>query len=1048
MSEFETQTIAKGPIAWMAGNSVAANLLMLVFIIGGLFIALQIKQEVFPEIELDRVVVSVAYPGASPEEVEKSIVQAIEERVQGIDGVDEVTSVAREGSGTVSIELLVGANVQKAGQDIQSEVDRITTFPEDAEEPQVVIESRRRDVLSLMIYGDASESVLREIAEQVRDGLLQSEDITQVELDGVRPREISIDVPRATLRIYNLTLEAIAAKIRRAAIELPGGGIKTKGGEILLRVKERRDFGREFEALPIISRPNGSRVLLGDIATIRDGFEDIDLFASYDGKPAVQLEVYRVGEQTPIQVSEAVRRYISDHKHEVPPGIRMAVWNDRSEIYRQRIQLLLHNGYLGLILVFLLLAVFLETRLAFWVTMGIPTSFLGAFLFLPMLGVSINMVSLFAFIIALGIVVDDAIVVGENIYEYHQRGESFSIAAVKGTRDVALPVNFSILTNIAAFMPLFFIPGMMGKIFKVIPAVVVTVFSISLVESLFVLPSHLGHQRDRERHGISGWLHGKQKRFSNWFSGAIRRWYGPFLDAALHHRYLSVAIGVGVLLITLAYMGSGQMGMTMFPKVESDEAVVTATLPYGSAVELTIGVKDRLVKAAQEVIARHGGTNMARGIYADVGTRGGHVTRVRVLLAAPEQRPIGTTAFVAEWRAATGIIPGLESLAFQSDFGGPGSGAALTIELSHRDISMLERAAGELAEALTEYPNVKDIDDGFTPGKRQYDFTLLPAGQSLGLTATDVARQVRSSFYGIEALRQQRGRDEIKVMVRLPKEQRISEYDLDQLLIRTTGGGEIPLRETVSIDRGRAYTELNRRNGRRVLSVTADVDPPSQAGTILESTVADTLPGLVERYPGLQYSFEGKQADMKESMSSLWIGFILAMFVVYAMLAIPLRSYVLPLLIMIAIPFGIVGAVLGHILMGYSLSIISMMGIVALSGVVVNDSLVLIEYANRLYNSGLSSLESVHTSGVRRFRPIMLTTLTTFGGLAPMIFETSRQARFLVPMAISLGFGILFATFISLVLVPCLFLVSEDIRCQLGFEIRRQSPEDIHSIAD
>jgi multidrug efflux pump subunit AcrB len=654
--------------------------------------------------------------------------------------------------------------------------------------------------------------------------------------------------------------------------------------------------------------------------------------------------------------------------------------------------------------------------------------------------VSLNMVSLFAFIISLGIVVDDAIVVGENIYDYHQQGMPFARAAVIGAREVAMPVIFSILTNIAAFMPLFFVPGFMGKVFRFIPAVVITVFTISLIESIFILPSHLGHQRDISPGGLSGWLHARQRRFSNWFARMIRNVYGPFLDFALHYRYLTLAIGVAVLCITIAYIRSGRMGMSMFPRVESDQAVANAVLPYGSAVESTIAVQDQLIAAAQRVIEENGGTNLAEGIYAEVGRgsggiSGGHVARIRVLLTPPGQRPIGTAEFVEQWREYTGAVPGMESLSFQSDFGGPGSGAALTIELSHRNVDTLEQASADLAEALTVFPNAKDIDDGYSPGKKQFDFTILPAGQSLGFSAMDVARGVRHAFYGAEALRQQRGRDEVKVMVRLPKHQRVSAYDLEELLIRTPDGGEMPFRDMVQITRGRAYTTLNRRNGRRVVSVTADVTPHHQAGQVLEALKAGALPGLVKKYPGLQFSFEGRQADMRESLSSLGYGFILAMFLVYALLAIPLKSYTLPMIIMVSIPFGIVGAVIGHIIMGYSLSIISMMGIVALSGVVVNDSLVLLEFANRQYRAGMTAFNAVHAAGIRRFRPIMLTTLTTFGGLAPMIFETSRQARFLIPMAISLGFGILFATFISLLLVPCLYVTLEDFRRLMGFEV-------------
>ena len=1032
---------SRGPIVWMARNSVAANLAMAVLLVGGLLCGLRIKQEVFPEFDLDMVTVSVPYPGASPAEVEQGIVLAIEEAVRGLDGVEEITASAREGMGSVTIELLLGADAQKVLQDVKQEVDRIMSFPEEAEEPQVVLLTRRRQVLSVVVYGDVEERALRELCEQVRGRLLRAPEITQVELSAARPLEISIEVPQDNLRAHNLTLGKIAQKVAGTAVELPGGGIKTQGGELLLRMKERRDYGREFGDVPIVTSNDGTEVRLDDIATIIDGFEDTDQSATFDGKRAMLADVYRVGEQTPLEVADAVRRELDKIRSDLPPGVGLSIQNDMSDIYRQRAELLLRNGRIGLVLVFGLLTIFLEVRLAFWVSMGIPISFLGSFLFLPAMGMSINMVSMFAFLIALGIVVDDAIVVGENVYEHHQRGMPFLAAAVRGAREVAMPVTFSILTNVVAFMPLFFVPGIMGKVFRCIPAVVVTVFLISLVESLFILPAHLGHGRER-RGRVGGWFHRQQQRFSRWFSRMIETRYGPFLGLALGHRYVTVAIGVAVLLVTIGLIASGRMGMQMFPRAESDSGLATAVLPYGCSVEETKRVRDRLVRAAEDIAQEYGRDRLVRGIFAQVGgssgsgggpfrttsLSGGHVAKIEVFLTPSKQRPIGTGEFVKLWRQRTGVVPGIDWIMFQADARGPGSGKALSVELSHPEIDVLERASAELAGALRQFAAAEDVDDGFSPGKQQFDFKIRPEASSLGLAALDVARQVRHAFYGAEALRQQRGRNEVKVMVRLPESERVSEYNLEELLIRTPAGCEIPLREATAVTRGRAYTSIDRREGRRIVTVSADVDPPSQAGRILAVLKAGALPALERKYAGLAYGFEGKQADMAESMQGLGMGFAMAVLVMYALLAIPFRSYVQPAIIMVSIPFGIVGAVVGHLIMGYSLSVMSMMGIVALSGVVVNDSLVLIEFANRQHRSGMSASDAVRSAGIRRFRPIMLTTLTTFGGLMPMIFETSMQARFLIPMAISLGYGILFATAISLLLVPCLFLIVEDVR--------------------
>jgi len=1012
------QSPARGPIAWMVGNRVTPNLLMIVLLLGGLFMSQRIKQEVFPEYDLDRVTVTVAYPGASPEEVEQGILLAIEEGIRGLEGIKEITATASEGSARVDAELLADAGHQKIYQEIRQEVDRITTFPKDAEEPQVSLVTHRHQVIDLQLYGDVSERILRELAEQVRDRLLQHAGITQVDLRGVRDYEILVEVPGAQLRAHGLTLGEVADRIGAAAVEVPGGTIETHGGDLLLRIKDRRDWARQFARIPILTTASGSRLLLDDIATVREGFADADRLGYYNGKRSVEIDIYRVGEQTPLQVSEAVHQAMAEIQPDLPPGVHWAINRDRSEIYQQRLQLLLKNAAMGLALVLVLLGLFLEYRLAFWVTMGIPISFLGAILFLPGMGVSINIVSMFAFIIALGIVVDDAIVAGENIYEYRQ-GMDWAQAAIQGARDVALPIHFSILTNIAAFLPLYFIPGTMGKVWKAIPLVVISVFLISWVESLLILPSHLAHARPHRA--------GRCTRFQQRFAGLLARFidkvYRPSLEFFLHWRWLTVAVGLGLLAVVYGFVFSGRIGMILMPRIESDRAVVTAVLPVGSPATRVEAVQAKLVQTMAEVAKENGGEQLLVGIFSLIEE---NEVQVSAYLTPPGVRPLNTGVVTDLWRQRVGEVAGLQSLRFESDRGGPGSGASLTVELSHRDIATLDRASSALAERLAEFTNVKDIDDGYAPGKQQLDFRITPAGESLGLSADAVGRQVRNAFYGAEALRQQRGRNEVKVRVRLPEAERESEFDVEHLMIRTPAGTYVPLPQIAEVSRGRAYTTINRRNGRRTVTVTADVVPMGETGqvkTVLDATI---LPRLARDFPGLTYGYEGRQADMKESMQSLFTGFGLALGVIYFLLAIPFRSYSQPLIVMVAIPFGVVGAVIGHLLMGYNLSLMSMMGIVALSGVVVNDSLVLIDYANRRRRDGESALAAIRTAGTRRFRPILLTTVTTFGGLAPMIFETSRQARFLIPMALSLGFGILFATLITLILVPCLYMAAED----------------------
>ncbi|NLX12362.1 MAG: efflux RND transporter permease subunit [Phycisphaerales bacterium] len=755
----------RGAIAWMTRHSVAPNLLMMFFIIGGLIAVLRVKQEVFPEFELDLVTVTVPYPGASPEEVEQGIILAIEEGIRGLDGIKEVRAMAREGSGIVTAELEPRVNRQRVYQEVQQEVNRITTFPEAIEQPEVVLVTNKRDVMDVILYGEADEWVLRVLAEQVRDRILQDGKVTQIELEPDRIFEVSIEVPQENLRAYNLTLSEVAARIRTASVEIPGGSIRTDAGEILLRMKERRDWAREFSEIPVISSEDGTQLLVRDIAVVRDEFAESYEFLTYNGKPAVNLAIFRVGDQTPLGVSKAVKNKLEEIRPDLPPGVHIDIRSDRSDIYRQRLQLLTKNGLLGLVLVLVILTIFLEYKLAFWVTMGIVVSFMGAMCFLPVVDVTINMVSMFAFIVALGIVVDDAIVVGENVFEYRNEGKDRLASAIRGAQDVVVPVTFSILTNIAAFTPLLFIPGIMGKVWRVVPLVVCSVFIVSLFESLFVLPAHLAHMKKDNATSLGRAIHRVQDRLSAFIARSIENIFGPLLDLVLRARYLTVSIGMATLFVVVGYIASGRLGFEMAPKVESDQSVVTAVLPYGSPLAVLEEVNDRLVRSVQEVAAENGGLQLMRGVRASISE---NQVFVVAYLTDPDVRPINTFVFTEKWRERVGFIPGLESIRFQSDRGGPGSGPSLTVELAHADIPTLDHASTELAEALAQFANVSDIDDGYTPGKQQFDFQMRPEGRSLGLTAAEVARQLRSSFYGAEALRQQRGRNEVKVMVRLP----------------------------------------------------------------------------------------------------------------------------------------------------------------------------------------------------------------------------------------------------------------------------------------
>jgi len=1061
----------RGPVAWMTKNHVAANLLMILLIAGGWSVGSRVEQEVFPEFELEIVTVSVSYPGASPAEVEQGIVLAVEEEVRSLDGVKRVTGTAVEGVGSVVIELETSANPNKTLGDVKSAVDRITSFPEESEEPVVSLVSNRREVITMALYGDQSESSLKEIAERVRQELLLRPDVTYVELAGVRDREIAVEVPQSELRRYGVTIPQIAELVRRSALELPAGGVETDGGEVLVRTAERRDFGAEFADIPIVVGADGTQVRLEDVADIRDAFEDTDLVAEFDGQRAVLVKAFRSGSETPIEVSDEVRAYIDENRALLPPGVSMTVLTDRSEMYRERIDLLMRNARLGLVLVLLVLGLFLNARLAFWVTMGIPISFLGSLLLLPTMDVSINMISLFAFIITLGIVVDDAIVVGENIFEMRQQGYSRIRAAVRGAQMIAMPVVFSVLTTVVAFTPLFFVPGPAGKFFRVIPAIVVCVLLISLVESLFVLPAHLGHKGtfgpglrrfflypfsrrvraevvdpkgddESEKPSESRLMHvlnGPQRWFESKLEWFIERAYKPTLRFATEQRYLTVAIGLSLLIATFGFVASGRINFTFMPKVDGDFITARAVLPYGSPVEDTKAVRDRLLDAADETIEELGGREDVRGVFSIVGKdintqagpgrftggTGSHLGLVQVFMVPSDQRDHSAAEFTRRWREKVRYIPGLESLKFSYSTG-PGSNTPIEVQLSHPDVETLEEAAERVAGALETYSGVRDIDDGFAQGKPQLDLELTDLGRSLGLTVNELAAQVRGAFYGTEALRQQRGREEIKVMVRRSEAERESEFDIENMLVRSPEGGEIPLHQAARVSRGHAYTSINRAEGQRVVTVTADVTADTSASKVLSDLARDILPGIVGAYRGMTHSFEGDSRDRTESLESLQSNFVLALFVIFALLAIPFRSYVQPAVVMSAIPFGIVGAVGGHVIMGYDLSLISIMGIVAVSGIVVNDSLVLVHAANARRDAGSSTTEAIRWAGARRLRPILLTSLTTFFGLAPMILETSVQARFLIPMAISLGYGVMFSTAVILLIVPSLYLIVDD----------------------
>ncbi|MFC2150387.1 efflux RND transporter permease subunit [Calditrichota bacterium] len=1046
----------KGPIAYMAENHVAANIVMFVFVIGGLLIGKNIKQEVFPEFEIDMVNVSMVYPGASPEEVEEGIVRPIENALSGIDNVKRMTAMARENVGLVIIEVLEGGNVDEVLSDVKAEVDRITTLPEDAERPVVSKASTRRDVMTLIVHGVASERSLMEHAERVRDDLTAQSDITVVEIVNSRPYEIAIEISEENLRKYNLTLGRVAGIVRQASLDLAGGSIKSEGGEILIRTNEKRYLGVEYDSVAVLTQPNGTRLLLGDIADIRDGFADKDQITQFDGEDAVVLKVYRVGDQTPKGISKSVIQYIEQRNRELPPTIKLAVWDDNSELLVQRLNLLLRNGTLGLVLVLIILSLFLEIRLALWVALGIVVAFIGSLMVLPMFDASINMMSLFAFIIILGVVVDDAIVVGENIYVHYKKGMPLLKAAQVGASEVSVAVIFSGLTTFCAFGPLLFVSGFMGKFMFIIPVIVISVLSISLFESLFVLPAHLASKVNESDAWIFRFIESKRKKFDRFVNWLIDKTYVDTLHWVIKNRYATIAIAIAIQLATIGFIAGGHIKFIFMPEIEADEIIAKLTLEPGTSFEETRQAAEFIQATGKEVLAemeqdRKGGETDLKHIYTLIGNHasvrgpmgGGDQTatnlaEVHFLMKDAEIRKMHTNDFAQKWRDAVGEIPGTESLTFSYQLMARGSD--IDVQMSHNDYNVLLTAIDRLSEELGSYGGVSEVSDSYSEGKQELKLKLKPEAEALGITEMDMAQQVRAAFYGAEALRLQRGKNEVKVLVRYPKEDRQSLAAIEGMRLRTPMGGEVPFSQAAYVDEGRGFSAISRVDRRRVVNVSGKVNKKlTTPDEVLSDLKANVIPQMERDYPGLSFDFEGADRDRRESMGSMGIGFLFALFLIFGQLAVLFRSYLQPIAVMSAIPFGIVGAVVGHLLLGYNLSMISMFGIVALSGVVVNASLMLIVFINRKRDEGVGVREAIMEAGVRRFRPIIMTSLTTFFGLVPMIVETSIQARFLIPMAISLGFGILFSTGITLALVPALYMVIDDLSRFLSGKIKGEN---------
>lgn len=1019
-----------GMIGWFARNPVASTLLMASLVVGGLLTLSRTNSDLFPDIDPRTITVKVAYAGASPEEIASSVNQRAEDAILGLNGIERVRSKAVEGQGTITIELTDFADARVVADEVKSALDGIVDFPpEDAEEAKVTVTSIDSHVMRLVLTGDVGERALREAAEGLERDLLALEEVTTVTLQGARKYEVSIEVSQASLQKYQLTLDKVANAVRAASVNLAGGTLRTTAGNILLRTDEKVDTPADFAAIVVLGDYEGRRLLLGDIATIRDGFQDAPLINTYNGHPAVFLQISRSENEDSIRVADAVKAFVATYRP--PPGVQVHIGGDQTEIIRDRINLLVRNAIMGLALVFVCLALTLDLRLAVWTCVGIPVAFLGGFMIFGQF-TTINMTMLLGTILVLGLVVDDAIVVGENIYDEQQRGHRGLAGAIRGASAMAAPVIVGVSTTFAVFTPLLFSSGTLGQLIQPVPLVVIAVLLVSLGEVFLIFPSHLAHGGD--------WTVGPMLRLRDRVAAAINtvrdRLILPLTRLSVRMPYLVIAGGFSVVLVTLGFVAGGHLRFVFFPVVEGEEINVTLEMPKGTSFEQTEQTMNRIIDRAYAALGGLEG-ELIRSVSVTIGGElrtgfGGDGTRVssetataKVELVPAGERDLTAAEIERQWRDAIGELAGIRSLVFASE--GLSGGDDLKFNLSHHDESALIAATDALLLALKNIEGVGDVQSTREAGSRQLGFELSPEGSAAGLTVKDLAKQVRQAFYGEEVQRLQRDSEDVPVFVRLPQSERRSLRDLARMKISLPNQEEADLRTVARISETRSLASIERVDGRRILTVAADVDEavttPGAVTAVLKGTI---MPKLLADYPGLVLAEDGQSRDQAEDIRVLATNLMIGVFVMYVLLAGQLRSYVQPLIILFAVPFGAVGAVWGHILLGYDLSFLSLFGIVALSGVVVNDSVVLIDYFNQLNAAEAGGArEKIVAAVQRRFRPVLLTTLTTFLGLAPMISETSIQAQFLIPMAVSVGFGILFATFVILLLVPaCLAIVS------------------------
>ncbi|MEM7079634.1 MAG: efflux RND transporter permease subunit [Pseudomonadota bacterium] len=1013
-----------GLIGWFATNHVAANLMMIGIMVAGIYAMLIVKKESFPNFAIDRISVVVPYPGAGPEEVEEGIVVKVEEAIDSIQGIEEIRSIASEGSGRVEVEVSQGFEVSDVLDEIKLAVDGINTLPVEAERPIIGKQNFTKGALMVQIYGDLEEAAMKNLAEDIRDEITNLPEVSVAEVWGGRPFEISVEIPELTLRQYGLTLAQVAEVIRRWSVDLPGGSIKTGAGNIRLRAQGQAYTGEEFERIVLLTNPDGTRVRLGDVANIRDGFAEVRSHAFFDGARSLGISVKSTENENELEISEAVRRFVDQRNKSLPDEVQLTVWGDATYYLEGRVDMLIDNLAMGAVLVFVVLGLFLHIKLAAWVIVGLPVAFLGAFMLLPIVDVTINIMSLFAFIIVLGIVVDDAIIIAEAA---HTETEKYGYSLpniVAGAQRVAMPATFGVLTSVVVFLPQMFVTGPTAPVNAAIGWVVILCLLFSLVESKLILPSHLSLMRSShgDKRTVTDWVDTNLKRFINTV-------YRPFLARAIEFRYATVAFFVAMMILAIGLVGGGFVRIVFFPELNSDYLSAVLELQEGAPEELAVNVVNRMGEALEEVnselVAREGlDHDVIQHTFAFV--RDGRGGRFQVELSKQETG-INPKEIELMWRDRVGTIAGVQELKFEASRNMSG-GPPVALKLQGRNYELTEAAAREVADYLRSIDGLYEVEMSLNEGPEEIKLRVKPEAEALGVTLVDLARQVREAFYGAEAQRIQRGTQEVRVMVRFPESERRSVGNLESMWIRLPDGRELPFATVAEFDMQPGFSVIRRLDGLRTITVTAnanvDLVEPQRLVADLRRTY---LPEMLSSYPGITASLDGSSREEAEGMQQFVYTFLAALFGVYALMAIPLRSYLQPLVIMSVIPFGIVGAIVGHLVLDLAVSTLSLFGIIALAGVVVNDSLILVDYVNKHVDDGLDAAEAAIEGGAARFRAILLTSLTTFFGLLPILSETSMQAQMVIPMAVSLAFGILFATVITLILVPCLYNILKDL---------------------